>query len=133
MGSLEMEPKAPGELQRVHHSTQCSSYLLISQAENRFALSTGCLPPKTWNSTWPLGLDMLVKAARYARTMQILRFFLDVVDDNGTTFEQKLLGARGIDTIDPRNIETVLSTDFGGKVLEPSPIYIFQLPMDADT
>lgn len=72
------------------------------------------MPLKTWNSTLPLGLDMLAKALKYARAMQILRFFVDVVDENGTTFEQELLGARGIDTVDPANIEAVLSTNFDG-------------------
>lgn len=88
--------------------------LTISQAESRFAAEKGCLPPRTWNSRWPFGLDMLVKALKYARTMQILQFFLEVVDDNGTTFVQELLGATGIDTVDPENIEAVLSTNFEG-------------------
>ncbi|POS74692.1 cytochrome P450 CYP4/CYP19/CYP26 subfamilies [Diaporthe helianthi] len=82
------------------------------RAEEHFAAQRGCLPPKTWNSTWPLGLDMLLKALKYARTMQILQFFLEVVDDNGTTFVQELLGATGIDTVDPENIEAILSTNF---------------------
>lgn len=89
--------------------------LTCKQTESRFAAENGCLPPKTWNSRWPLGLDMLAKAIKYARTMQILQFFLDVVDDNGTTFVQELLGATGIDTVDPENIEAVLSTNFEGK------------------
>jgi hypothetical protein len=93
--------------------------LTSHQAEERFAAQRGCLPPKTWNSTWPLGLDMLVKALKYARTMQILQFFLEVVDDNGTTFVQDLLGARGIDTVDPENIEAVLSTNFEGTYVSP--------------
>lgn len=88
--------------------------LTCAQAESRFAAEKGCLPPRIWNSTWPLGLDMLVKALKYARTMQILQFFLEVVDDNGTTFVQELLGATGIDTVDPENIEAVLSTNFEG-------------------
>lgn len=74
------------------------------------------MPPKIWNSKWPLGLDMLAKALKYARTKRILQFFLDVVDENGTTFEQILLGARGIDTVDPENIEAVLSTKFDGQL-----------------
>lgn len=82
------------------------------RAESRFAAEKGCLPPKIWNSRWPFGLDMLVKALKYARTMQILQFFLEVVDDNGTTFVQELLGATGIDTVDPENIEAVLSSNF---------------------
>ncbi|KAK2594964.1 hypothetical protein QQS21_007322 [Conoideocrella luteorostrata] len=44
--------------------------------------------------------------------MQILRFFLEVVEESGTTFEQNLLGARGVNTVDPRNIEAILSTNF---------------------
>lgn len=93
--------------------------LTSPQAEERFAAQRGCLPPKIWNSTWPLGLDMLIKALKYARTMQILQFFLEVVDDNGTTFVQELLGATGIDTVDPENIEAVLSTDFEGISMAP--------------
>ena len=67
---------------------------------------------RPWNAKWPLGLDLLVKAFRHAREMQVLQFFLDVVEGSGTTFEQNLLGARGVDTIDPKNIEAVLSTNF---------------------
>lgn len=81
-----------------------------------FAAKNGCLPPKVWNSTWPLGLDMLVKALRFARTEQILQFFVEVVEENGLTFEQRLLGATGIDTVDPRNVEAVLSSNFTGKI-----------------
>ncbi|KAM5354414.1 hypothetical protein ACJ41O_001063 [Fusarium nematophilum] len=35
-----------------------------------------------------------------------------VTDESGTAFEQNLLGARSIDTIDPENIEAILSTNF---------------------
>lgn len=63
----------------------------------------------------PLGLDMLLKAFHYERKQQILQFFLDVVAESGNTFEQNLLFARGIDTIEPRNIEAVLSTQFAGQ------------------
>jgi hypothetical protein len=46
--------------------------------------------------------------------MQILHFFLEVVEESGTTFEQSLLGGRGIGTVEPRNIEAILSTNFNG-------------------
>ncbi|KAL3429273.1 cytochrome P450 [Aspergillus tetrazonus] len=82
------------------------------QADNQLAAANGCLLPEKWNSTWPLGLDLLVKAFHYDRRQQILKFFLDVVDTSGTTFEQNLLFARGIDTIDPQNIQALLSTQF---------------------
>lgn len=65
---------------------------------------------------------MLLKALKFARTEQILQFFLEVVDDNGTTFVQELLGATGIDTVDPENIEAVLSTNFEGTSTAPMPL-----------
>lgn len=62
-----------------------------------------------------MGLDLLVKVFRYAQEGRVLRFFVDVVADSGTTFEQNLFGVRGIDTIDPENIQSILSTNFTGK------------------
>ncbi|KHN98863.1 Cytochrome P450 [Metarhizium album ARSEF 1941] len=35
-----------------------------------------------------------------------------VVEESGTTFQQNLLGRRGVNTVDPRNIEAILSTNF---------------------
>jgi cytochrome P450 len=35
-----------------------------------------------------------------------------VVEESGTTFEQNLLGSRGIGTIEPENIEAILLTNF---------------------
>lgn len=55
---------------------------------------------------------MLLAAKRYAKSHSTLRFFLQLVDESGTTFEQSLLGARALNTIDPENIRTILSTSF---------------------
>ncbi|KAL3254955.1 hypothetical protein ABHI18_008609, partial [Aspergillus niger] len=96
------------------------AYRFIAQqrelrANNKVAAANGCLPPRQWNSTW-LGLDLLVQAFHYDRRQQILKFFLGVVTESGTTFEQNLLFSRGVDTIDPQNIQALLSTqyaDFG--------------------
>ncbi|KAL9109660.1 MAG: hypothetical protein Q9227_005698 [Pyrenula ochraceoflavens] len=95
------------------------------KADEQFAIQHGCEPLKTWNAKWPMGLDLFVKAFRYAKAEQILRFFLDVVERSGTTFEQNLLGARGIDTVEPRNIEALLSTQFNdfGLGLRPPTFY----------
>lgn len=41
-----------------------------------------------------------------------MQFFMTVIEESGNTFEQSLLGAVGIDTMDPENIEAVLSKDF---------------------
>ena len=62
-----------------------------------------------------MGLDLLVKVFRCAQEERVLRLFIQVVGDSGTTFEQSLLGVKGIDTIDPENLEAILSTDFASK------------------
>jgi len=59
-------------------------------------------------------LDVLVSALKFAREKRVLQFFLDVVDQNGTTFEQNLLGGRSVNTVDPENIKAILSTNFNG-------------------
>ncbi|KAI9148371.1 Cytochrome P477 monooxygenase [Paramyrothecium foliicola] len=82
------------------------------RAEERFSRERGCQPLHPWSAKWPLGLDMLAKAFRYARQKQILKFFVEALAESGTTFEQNLLGSRAIGTIDPQNIEAVLSTNF---------------------
>lgn len=94
--------------------------LTREQADERLAASKGCQPPRKWNSSWPLGLDMLLKAFRYESKKHILQFFLEVMHDNGNTFEQNLLFARGIDTIEPENIEAVLSSQFEGLCYPPT-------------
>jgi hypothetical protein len=82
--------------------------------DEQWAASKGCQPVKRLNSKWPQGLDLLLKAFRCARQQKILQFFLDVIAASGNTFEQQVLFARRINTIEPRNIEAVLSTQFTG-------------------
>jgi cytochrome P450 len=92
-----------------------------------FVARHGCKPLKPWKCAWPFGLDLLMKAFRYAREEHILSFFLDVVEESGTTFEQNLLGARGIDTMDPENIEAILSKDFESYDLGLRPLHFYPL------
>ncbi|KAG9194308.1 hypothetical protein G6011_04343 [Alternaria panax] len=80
--------------------------------EDQYASQMGCKAPRKWAAKWPQGLDLLLKAGQHARAQTILQFFLDVVESSGPTHEQQLLGARGINTVEPRNIEEVLSTKF---------------------
>ncbi|KAM7195406.1 Cytochrome P450 [Rhypophila sp. PSN 637] len=80
--------------------------------EQEFVQKHGCQPLKPWKARWPLGLDVLISALRFAREKRILQFFLEVVDQNGTTFEQNLLGGRAVNTVDPENIKAILSTNF---------------------
>lgn len=80
--------------------------------EVSFGALRGCAVPKVLPSAWPLGLDLIFDAFKAARQGYILQFFDKLVNRTGNTFEQRLLGVSGVDTIDPENIEAVLSTHF---------------------
>ena len=45
---------------------------------------------------------------------QILGFFISVLENTGYTHAQFLFGVRSINTVDPENIEVLLSTQFKG-------------------
>ncbi|KAK3318123.1 n-alkane-inducible cytochrome P450 [Apodospora peruviana] len=87
------------------------------EIERRFALEHGCQPLRPWTAKWPLGLDFLVKALEFNKRKQILKFFLDVVEESGATHQQHLLGGRAVNTIDPENVKAVLSTNFNDYTL----------------
>ncbi|MCJ1366417.1 hypothetical protein MMC16_005545 [Acarospora aff. strigata] len=83
------------------------------RADALFAEEHRCLPLAKLETKWPLGLDLIWTAFKHARAHRILRFFVRVVEDTGrSTFEQNLLGTTGVDTVEPKNIESVLATQF---------------------
>ncbi|KAA6413839.1 MAG: cytochrome P450 [Lasallia pustulata] len=83
------------------------------RSETAFGDRHGCLPMKAKIPfKWPLSLD-LVKQTWDANTDQrLLAFYQQFFDNLGPNLEQKLLGGIGYVTIDPENIETLLSTKF---------------------
>ncbi|KAK8165332.1 cytochrome P450 [Phyllosticta citrichinensis] len=85
---------------------------LLKTEEAAFGLAHGCAPPKVLGFAWPLGLDLIFEAFRAAASGRILALFDRLVSRTGTTFEQRLLGVSGIDSIDPENIEAVLNSQF---------------------
>jgi hypothetical protein len=102
----------------ISHNEGSCQYIGInthrSQADALYAKQFNCQPLKTLPYKWPLGLDLLWSAYLHAKEGRILRFFNGLISPLPATFEQKLLGISGIDTIDPRNIEAVLGTQFTG-------------------
>jgi hypothetical protein len=87
----------------------------IWQADALFAEKHHCLRAKPLPIKWPLGLDMLWTAFEHARANRILRYFVEIVTRCAPTFEQNLLGDRSFGTVEPRNIEAVLSTQFSSR------------------
>lgn len=64
---------------------------------------------------WLLALDLVFDAFRIIGEKEALQLFVGIVERTGPTFEQTILGAKGIDTVKPDNIESILSAKFSGK------------------
>jgi hypothetical protein len=63
-----------------------------------------------------LALDLVVDVFRIIEERQVLQWFVELFERTGPTFEQNILGSKGIDTIEPENLECVLSTNFSGEI-----------------
>jgi hypothetical protein len=63
---------------------------------------------------WPLAIDIVKKGFRAHWDKRLLQLFQELYHGLGPNIEQTLLGSTGFVTIDPENIETMLSTRFGG-------------------
>ena len=89
----------------------------IEKAEALFAHNHSCGAPRRLQYKWPLALDLIVAAFRSIREKQALHWFVGIFERTGPTFEQKILGNKDIDTVEPANIESLLSTKFSGKII----------------
>ena len=63
---------------------------------------------------WPLGLDVLKAQYEANSDQRLMAFQQPIIDSLGPNFEMTLLGASGFTTMDPANVEAVLSTRFEG-------------------
>ena len=66
---------------------------------------------------WPFSLDLVKQTWDANADQRLLAFYQQFFDNLGPNLEQKLLGGIGYVTIDPENIETLLSTNFQGMML----------------
>ena len=69
------------------------------------------VPPRLINNR-PFGIDRLEQIFRANNEHRLMELFLLHFRLWGTTLEQVFLGIQGFDTIDPRNLEAMLSTNF---------------------
>lgn len=85
------------------------------QVETAFGGRNGCQPIQVvFPSTWPLGLDILKQQYDANAEQRVMAFQSQFFDKMGTTMELRLLGAVGYMTLDPPNVETILSSRFEG-------------------
>lgn len=91
------------------------SSILASRYHARRAVELGCKPAFQRPYKWPLGIDM-AKAVMDADKQQIVpSFFLDLYENEcecRATWEQNFLGTPNFATVDPKNIQAMLATQF---------------------
>ena len=87
----------------------------LLQAENLFGERQGCQRMKAkYLCRWPLGLDVLYAQYTAIVEKRLLAFQQRYIDDLGPNLEIEILGSVGYTTLDPQNVETILSIRFDG-------------------
>ncbi len=90
------------------------------KADRDFGLRHGCLPPARLKNELPLGVDRLSQIFQADADNKLMALFLWHFRHWGDTLEQVFLGTRAFGTIDPRNLEAILSTQFAGEIYHHS-------------
>ena len=88
------------------HTSNCS------QVEANLAAAHGCQAPPRLINQRPLGLDRLEQIFRANSESRLMELFLFHFRYWGTSLEQVFLGAHALGTIEPANLEAILSTNF---------------------
>jgi hypothetical protein len=69
--------------------------------------------------SWPLALDLLKKQYDALPSQRLLAFQSQYFNQIGPNLRFGLFGAEGMVTINPKNIEAILSTHFEGLWISP--------------
>ncbi|KAI4148023.1 MAG: hypothetical protein L6R39_002922 [Caloplaca ligustica] len=81
-----------------------------------YGIQHGCLPPNRLLNELPLGVDRLNEIFSADADGRLMALFLYHFRRWGDTLEQVFLGTKAFGTIDPRNLEAILFTQFNGRV-----------------
>lgn len=86
---------------------------------------------------WPLGLDVLYAQYNAIADNGLLAFQQPYLDDLGPNLEIRILGSVGYTTLDPQNVEAIMSSRFEGTLYTPIaeddqvPVLILQTTVSA--
>ena len=78
-------------------------------------LKHGCQPPPLLENQRPLGVDRLEQIFRANNESRLMELFLFHFRQTGNTLKQLFLLTPAYGTIEPANLEAILSTNFRGK------------------
>lgn len=87
------------------------------QVDTSFGLKNRCLPPNRLINEKPLGVDRLHQIWEANSDSRLMELFLWHFRKWGSTLDQVFLGTQAFGTIEPVNLQAVLSTKFDGKVI----------------
>ena len=77
------------------------------------ALEMGCKPARMMRTRLPLGVDYLMRLVRWDNDNLLPPFTYQLFKEIGApTWEQSFLGVNALATVDPKNIQAVLATQF---------------------
>ena len=89
------------------------SYIAKLRQRHIESHANGCQPPKKYPHSDPfLGLDLFFKTGKLFEENRYLFDLLERYGKLGRTFETNLLGSPSINTIEPRNLQTIYVTKF---------------------
>ena len=88
--------------------------LLASRRHARNAARLGCKPPTRRPHQLPLGIDLAHRVVKADREKCVPDMFLAVYEELGcpSTWTQLFLGTETLVTVDPKNIQAILATQF---------------------
>lgn len=88
-------------------------YFVRAFNEYQTSQSWNCLPPASWPTRLPLGLEFLHRLNEADKKGILPSEFVKVVEEAGsTTFHTFVLGTRSVVTVEPKNVQAVLATQF---------------------
>ena len=109
-------------LQRNRERRVCLDYhyivpffmLTYPKADEAIGELHGCLPAPRLQNQRPFGIDRLEQIFRADNESRLMELFLYHFRQTGSTLEQVFLGTKAFGTIEPANLEALLSTNFKG-------------------
>lgn len=78
------------------------------------ANENGCLPPPMLENQRPLGVDRLEQIFRANTESRLMELFLFHFRQTGYTLQHIFLRAPAFGTVEPANLEAILSSKFNG-------------------
>ncbi|MCJ1388136.1 hypothetical protein MMC18_000981 [Xylographa bjoerkii] len=93
----------------VYHSFRIYHAFMFDRAYGR---EKSCLPAPRLRNGWPLSVDRLLQIWQADSSQRLMDLFSFHFSDVGYTLEQKFLGTIAYGTIEPVNLEAILSSKF---------------------